>query len=66
MQATRTFQDINHILVTGDFPPHNIWSQSGDDNINHAEAIIDTIKEVFPKTPVFPSLGNHEPHPANK
>ncbi len=37
-----------------------------DSNLDHANETVRAILEAFPTTPVFPSMGNHEPHPCNK
>jgi len=57
--------ELDYIMVTGDFPAHDVWLQSKDHNLATARTVMDYIKEVFPDTQVFPSLGNHEPFPCN-
>ncbi len=65
-QIKSTHNDIDYIILTGDFPPHNVWQQSKEYNINHAQTGLDIVREIFPYTPVFPAVGNHESYPANK
>ena len=66
-QIHDTHSDIEFILLTGDYPPHDVWSQTEETNLDHAKAVVDAIVDVFgSEIPVMPSLGNHEPFPANK
>ena len=65
-QIHEAHPDIEFILLTGDYPPHDIWTQTEETNLDHAKAVVDAITDVFGKLAVFPCLGNHEPCPANK
>ena len=65
-QIHQAHPDIEFILLTGDYPPHDIWTQTEETNLDHAKAVVDAITDVFGKLAVFPCLGNHEPCPANK
>ncbi|XP_066150731.1 sphingomyelin phosphodiesterase-like isoform X2 [Euwallacea fornicatus] len=56
--------DIDYILWTGDIPPHDIWNQTKENNLNVIEETIDMIFKAFPNTPIFPAIGNHESSPA--
>ena len=58
-------EELDYILLTGDCPAHDVWLQSKDHNLATARMVMDYIKEIFPDTQVFPSLGNHEPFPCN-
>ena len=58
-------KDIDYILWTGDLPPHDVWNQTREGNINILIETVDQIKYYFPTTPVFPALGNHESAPVN-
>lgn len=58
-------QDIDFILLTGDFPAHDMWYQSREYNLGTSEAVVDIVKEVFAGVPVYPSIGNHEAFPGN-
>ena len=57
--------ELDYIMLTGDFPAHDVWLQSREHNLASARLVVENIKEVFPDTQVFPSLGNHEPFPCN-
>ena len=59
-------QAFDYILLTGDYPAHDVWSQSRDYNLAHAKTVVDYIKEFFPDVLVFPNLGNHEAFPVNR
>ena len=53
-------------MLTGDYPSHEIWRQSRENNLAYAAAGVNEIKSVFPDVKVFPSLGNHEAYPCNR
>ncbi|XP_050717172.1 sphingomyelin phosphodiesterase-like isoform X1 [Eriocheir sinensis] len=57
--------DINYIIWTGDLPPHDIWNQTKESNLNILRATIDQLILYFPSIPIFPALGNHESAPVN-
>ena len=66
-QIHEAHPDVGFILLTGDYPPHDIWTQTEETNLDHAKAVVDAITDVFGnKLAVFPCLGNHEPCPVNK
>ena len=58
-------EEFEYIIITGDYPAHDVWLQSRDNNLAHTKKATDLVKEVFPEKPVFPSLGNHESFPCN-
>ena len=35
--------DVEFILLTGDYPPHGIWTQTEETNLDHAKAVVDAI-----------------------
>ena len=37
--------DVEFILLTGDYPPHDIWTQTEETNLDHAnaKAVVDAI-----------------------
>ena len=35
--------DVEFILLTGDYPPHDIWTQTEEANLDHAKAVVDAI-----------------------
>ena len=57
--------DFEYIMVTGDYPAHDVWLQSREGNLAHSKKVIDLLKEAFPTTNILPSLGNHESFPCN-
>lgn len=59
-------QDIDYIIWTGDLPPHDIWNQTKESNLNILRATIDQLILYFPSIPIFPALGNHESAPVNR
>lgn len=59
-----THKDIDFIIWTGDIPPHDIWNQTREYNLDVLKATLQMVYEAFPNTPIFPALGNHEGVPA--
>ncbi|EEB20402.1 sphingomyelin phosphodiesterase, putative [Pediculus humanus corporis] len=57
--------DLDYVLWTGDIPPHDIWDQGKDDNVQMLKKTVAKLKSAFPKTPIYPALGNHESVPPN-
>jgi len=57
--------NLDYIMITGDYPAHDVWLQSREHNLATAEAVLKPLAEIFPDTQVVPSLGNHEPFPCN-
>ena len=39
---------IDYIIVTGDFPAHDVWRQSRDMNLESTKTVVDTIRKHFP------------------
>ncbi len=66
MPTFKLLQDIDFIVMTGDYPPHDIWAQTMDSNIEHVRVVMTEIGNAFPGVPIYPALGNHEPSPSNK
>ena len=56
---------LEYIMITGDYPAHDVWLQSRQHNLDTAKAVLQPLAQIFPETQVFPSLGNHEPFPCN-
>lgn len=61
----KTNKKIHFVYQTGDIVPHNIWSTTKEGNKVILTAINDLIANKFPNIPVYPCVGNHEPHPTN-
>ena len=54
------------ILWTGDNPPHNVWSQSREFQLNATRRVTGFMKQYFPGIHVLPSIGNHESFPCDQ
>ena len=52
--------------MTGDLPPHDVWSQNHNTNLLAIEVCLDLIKKHFPGIPVVNTLGNHASAPVNR
>lgn len=57
-------QDIDYIIWTGDIPPHDIWNQTKQGNLELLRLGVKEMMDAFPGVPIFPALGNHESVPA--
>jgi len=57
--------ELDYIMISGDYPAHDVWLQSKEHNLATAKTVMDYLKEIFPDTQVFPAMGNHEPFPCN-
>ena len=58
--------EFDYIMLTGDFPGHDSWRQGREANLGYTKAAVQEILQIFPDTPVYPSLGNHESFPCNR
>eukprot|EP00753_Platysulcus_tardus_P007634 PLAT15323.1.p1 GENE.PLAT15323.1~~PLAT15323.1.p1 ORF type:complete len:585 (-),score=266.44 PLAT15323.1:219-1973(-) len=61
-----TAPDADFVVWTGDDPPHNIWSQSREYNLNATHTVTNLLSESLGDMMVFPALGNHEAFPVNQ
>mmetsp|Transcript_131018 Transcript_131018/g.195256 ORF Transcript_131018/g.195256 Transcript_131018/m.195256 type:complete len:470 (-) Transcript_131018:48-1457(-) len=63
--ALRSMKDLPNdpefILITGDFPTHNLPTQS--DQINTITQVSRTVKNYFPDTAIYPAMGNNDVFP---
>ena len=41
-------RDIDYVLLTGDFPAHDIWRQSRKDNLASSKVVVDIVRKYFP------------------
>uniref|UniRef100_A0A182ITL9 Sphingomyelin phosphodiesterase n=1 Tax=Anopheles atroparvus TaxID=41427 RepID=A0A182ITL9_ANOAO len=57
--------DADYVYHTGDIIDHGIWETSIGYNVRSIAQVINKLSEVFPDTPVYNILGNHEAHPTN-
>uniref|UniRef100_A0A1B6CHV1 Saposin B-type domain-containing protein n=1 Tax=Clastoptera arizonana TaxID=38151 RepID=A0A1B6CHV1_9HEMI len=60
-----THPDVDYILWTGDLPPHDVWNQTREENLNILKETVQQMTKLFPGIPIFPALGNHEAAPVN-
>lgn len=58
-------QDAAYIIWTGDVVPHDNWSTDKKESLMISKRLLDLMKEYFPDTPIFATLGNHDSHPVN-
>jgi len=56
---------FDYIYWTGDIPPHDVWNQTKEDQLESIKRVAQMIGRAFPDTPIFPSLGNHESSPVS-
>eukprot|EP00697_Spironema_sp_BW2_P003739 gnl/Spiro4/14968_TR8073_c0_g2_i1.p1 gnl/Spiro4/14968_TR8073_c0_g2~~gnl/Spiro4/14968_TR8073_c0_g2_i1.p1 ORF type:complete len:691 (+),score=152.01 gnl/Spiro4/14968_TR8073_c0_g2_i1:58-2073(+) len=54
------------VLFTGDAPPHDVWMQSRDWQLQASSKVASYMLKAFPTVPVFFALGNHESYPVNQ
>lgn len=62
---TDTHSEFDYVYFTGDIIDHGVWETSKEGNIDSLDKIYRKISETF-VVPVYPILGNHEPHPLNQ
>lgn len=64
------FQNDNHnidiVYFTGDIVDHGIWETSYTTNLESIRDVFGILRTTFNGTPVYPIVGNHEPHPVNQ
>ena len=53
-------------MFTGDYPAHDVWLQSRENNIQHGKVATDLVKKYFPGSTILPNIGNHEAWPCNR
>ena len=53
-------------MFTGDYPAHDVWLQSRENNKEHAKVATDLLKKYFPDSKILPNIGNHEAWPCNR
>ena len=58
-------KDIDYVLITGDFPAHDIWRQNRTRNLESIRLVASVMKKHFGDIPVLPAIGNHESFPVN-
>lgn len=58
--------DIDYIIWTGDIPPHDIWKQTKQSQLNYMEIAGKLFDKYFSHIPIYPVVGNHESLPMNR
>ena len=61
-----TLQDIDFVLYGGDNPPHDVWIETEQSQMDIETTVVNMFKKNFPNTPVYPVLGNHESYPESE
>ncbi|XP_046910955.2 sphingomyelin phosphodiesterase-like [Dermatophagoides farinae] len=57
--------DIEYILWTGDIPPHDIWNQTKQSQLEYIDIAGHLFDKYFSHVPIYPVVGNHESLPMN-
>lgn len=58
-------QTVDYIYATGDYVDHAVWETSLIGNERSIAQTFNSMRALFPNIPIYPVLGNHEPHPVN-
>ncbi|XP_011178148.1 sphingomyelin phosphodiesterase [Zeugodacus cucurbitae] len=61
----QTHTQLDYIYQTGDVVDHMVWGTSMQKNSDSLKQVNNRLAELFPGVPVYPCIGNHEPHPLN-
>ncbi|CAL1543340.1 unnamed protein product [Lymnaea stagnalis] len=56
---------FDYIIMTGDIPAHDVWSQSRTQQVYHLTALDKLFDQYLPNKPVYACVGNHETSPIN-
>ncbi|XP_011647307.1 sphingomyelin phosphodiesterase 1-like isoform X1 [Pogonomyrmex barbatus] len=59
-------ENISYVYFTGDIIDHGVWETTIEGNVESLNKSYIQIRETFKNIPVYPILGNHEPHPLNQ
>ncbi|XP_018403569.1 PREDICTED: sphingomyelin phosphodiesterase 1-like [Cyphomyrmex costatus] len=59
-------KNISYVYFTGDIIDHGVWETTIKGNVESLNKSYFKIYETFRNIPVYPILGNHEPHPVNQ
>ncbi|XP_044261937.1 sphingomyelin phosphodiesterase-like [Tribolium madens] len=62
---TQNHANFDLVYYTGDIISHRSWATTKDHNVESIQKIFKLFKDTFNTTPVYPILGNHEPHPTD-
>ncbi|XP_060531078.1 sphingomyelin phosphodiesterase-like [Cylas formicarius] len=55
----------DYVYFTGDIVSHRVWSTTQIDNTRDIKLVYQKLKDAF-DVPIYPVVGNHEPHPINQ
>ena len=47
------------IFNSGDNPPHDVWMETWNGQLQASEYIVDYISKQLPNTTIYPVFGNH-------
>lgn len=61
-----TLKDIDFVLYGGDNPPHDLWAETYQSQMDIETSVISMFKKHYPNTPFYPVLGNHESYPESE
>ncbi|KAG4072908.1 hypothetical protein HA402_006588 [Bradysia odoriphaga] len=65
-QINQTHPNITYVYYTGDVVDHGVWETSHEANAASMSKTFSALTESFPNIPIYPIIGNHEPHPVNQ
>lgn len=58
-------QNPDLILFSGDVPPHTMWSETRQSQLNCSHILVNALNSTLFGHFVYPSIGNHEMYPTN-
>ncbi|CAJ0587664.1 unnamed protein product, partial [Mesorhabditis spiculigera] len=58
-------EKLDYIIITGDLEAHDIWDYTKEKTAANIANITAVLREFFPTTPIFQSVGNHEGVPSD-
>ncbi|CAI4232837.1 unnamed protein product [Auanema sp. JU1783] len=65
IEHIKATENIDYIMMSGDFLNHVDWKYSKELHMNGIHNISSMLKQVFPETPIYWAIGNHEGVPVN-
>uniref|UniRef100_A0A915KH99 Saposin B-type domain-containing protein n=1 Tax=Romanomermis culicivorax TaxID=13658 RepID=A0A915KH99_ROMCU len=65
LQHLQKNESFDYIIWTGDLPPHNIWNQSRQGQLNAYDQLVDLFAQYFPNKTIYSVVGNHESSPVD-
>ncbi|BFF93101.1 sphingomyelin phosphodiesterase [Drosophila madeirensis] len=58
-------EKCDYVYQTGDIVDHMVWATSVEKNTGVLTKVSSRLNEAYPDVPIYPCIGNHEPHPLN-